>query len=224
MNAPVLPGPLADNPRLDRWVTFPAPGKVTVGTGRVELGQGVLTAMAQIAADELGVAMETHHHPLRRHRIHAERGLHRRQPIDPVRRRGHAAGLRRCAWPLHRTGGKSARLRGERTRHSRRRHPSQRRSDRSGLLDARRRCRSHRQGDRQRQAQGGRGFRQHRPKQRAARFAGQDFRRTRLHPRHGARRHGACARGAPAQSRRRNRSDRRTGDQARRQGAGRIGA
>ncbi|MGB7254324.1 MAG: molybdopterin cofactor-binding domain-containing protein, partial [Xanthobacteraceae bacterium] len=56
-NAPVLPGPLADNPRLDRWVTFPAPGKVTVGTGRVELGQGVLTAMAQIAADELGVAM-----------------------------------------------------------------------------------------------------------------------------------------------------------------------
>ncbi|MFY9694640.1 MAG: molybdopterin cofactor-binding domain-containing protein [Xanthobacteraceae bacterium] len=58
MNAPVLPGPLADNPRLDRWVTFPAPGKVIVGTGRVELGQGVLTAMAQIAADELGVAME----------------------------------------------------------------------------------------------------------------------------------------------------------------------
>jgi CO/xanthine dehydrogenase Mo-binding subunit len=58
MNAPVLPGPLADNPRLDRWVTFPAPGKVAVGTGRVELGQGVLTAMAQIAADELGVAME----------------------------------------------------------------------------------------------------------------------------------------------------------------------
>ena len=58
MNAPILPGPLADNPRLDRWVTFPAPGKVTVGTGRVELGQGVLTAMTQIAADELDVAME----------------------------------------------------------------------------------------------------------------------------------------------------------------------
>jgi CO/xanthine dehydrogenase Mo-binding subunit len=43
---------------LDRWVTFPTPGKVTIGTGRVELGQGVLTAMAQIAADELDVAME----------------------------------------------------------------------------------------------------------------------------------------------------------------------
>ena len=49
MNAP-LPGPLADNPILDRWVSFPSPGKVGIGTGRVELGQGVLTAMAQIAA------------------------------------------------------------------------------------------------------------------------------------------------------------------------------
>src|SRR5476649_2643537 len=57
MNAPVLPGPLNDNPILDRWVSFPAPGKVTINTGRVELGQGVLTAMAQIAADELDVAM-----------------------------------------------------------------------------------------------------------------------------------------------------------------------
>jgi CO/xanthine dehydrogenase Mo-binding subunit len=57
MNTP-LPGPLDANPELDRWVGFPAPGKVTVLTGRVELGQGVLTAMAQIAADELDVAME----------------------------------------------------------------------------------------------------------------------------------------------------------------------
>ena len=57
MNAPSLPGPLNDNPRLDLWVSFPAPGKVVVNTGRVELGQGVLTAMAQIAADELDVAV-----------------------------------------------------------------------------------------------------------------------------------------------------------------------
>ena len=57
MNA-ALPGPLNDNPHLDRWVAFPSPGKVTVLTGRVELGQGVLTAMAQIAADELDVAMD----------------------------------------------------------------------------------------------------------------------------------------------------------------------
>jgi len=56
MNAP-LPGPLNDNPRLDRWLAFPAPGKLMVLTGRVELGQGVLTAMAQIASDELDVAL-----------------------------------------------------------------------------------------------------------------------------------------------------------------------
>lgn len=57
MNAPMLPPMLNDNPALDRWVSFPAPGKVTVNTGRVELGQGVLTAMTQVAADELDVAM-----------------------------------------------------------------------------------------------------------------------------------------------------------------------
>jgi nicotinate dehydrogenase subunit B len=53
-----LSGVLADNPRLDRWLSFAAIGKVEVSTGRVELGQGVLTAMAQIAAEELDVALE----------------------------------------------------------------------------------------------------------------------------------------------------------------------
>src|SRR5712671_5117697 len=54
--SPTLPALLAANPRLDRWVGFPAPGRVAVSTGRVEIGQGVLTAMLQIAADELDVA------------------------------------------------------------------------------------------------------------------------------------------------------------------------
>jgi len=53
-----LPGVLADNPRLDRWLNFATPGKVEVATGRVELGQGLLTAMTQIAAEELDVAFE----------------------------------------------------------------------------------------------------------------------------------------------------------------------
>ena len=48
---PALPPLLAANPRLDRWVGFSAPGRVTVSTGRVEIGQGVLTAMLQIAAE-----------------------------------------------------------------------------------------------------------------------------------------------------------------------------
>ncbi|MBN8920768.1 MAG: molybdopterin-dependent oxidoreductase, partial [Rhizobiales bacterium] len=56
MNAPALPQTLKDNPRLDRWVRFEQPGKATVSTGKVEIGQGVLTAMLQIAAEELDVA------------------------------------------------------------------------------------------------------------------------------------------------------------------------
>jgi CO/xanthine dehydrogenase Mo-binding subunit len=55
---PGLPPLLVDNPRLDQWVGFPEPGRVRVSTGRVEIGQGVLTAMHQIAAEELDVAPE----------------------------------------------------------------------------------------------------------------------------------------------------------------------
>jgi nicotinate dehydrogenase subunit B len=55
---PTLPPLLAANPRLDQWVRFPSPGRVEVSTGRVEIGQGVLTAMLQIAAEELDVAPE----------------------------------------------------------------------------------------------------------------------------------------------------------------------
>src|SRR3981081_2987071 len=54
--SPTLSPLLAANPRLDRWVGFPSHGRVTVSTGRVEIGQGVLTAMLQIAAEELDVA------------------------------------------------------------------------------------------------------------------------------------------------------------------------
>lgn len=50
-----LPPTLADNPRLDRWIRFADQG-VIIATGKVELGQGVLTALAQIAAEELDVA------------------------------------------------------------------------------------------------------------------------------------------------------------------------
>ena len=58
MSGANLPQMLAANPRLDRWVGFPERGKVRVATGRVEIGQGVLTAMIQIAAEELDVSAE----------------------------------------------------------------------------------------------------------------------------------------------------------------------
>ena len=51
-----LPPTLAANPRLDRWVTINADGTVTVRTGKVEIGQGIVSAMAQVAAEELDVA------------------------------------------------------------------------------------------------------------------------------------------------------------------------
>ncbi len=51
-----LPPTLNANRRLDRWVAINADGTVSVRTGKVEIGQGIVSAMAQIAADELDVA------------------------------------------------------------------------------------------------------------------------------------------------------------------------
>ena len=48
-----LPPTLNANRRLDRWLNINADGTVTVRTGKVEIGQGIVSAMAQIAADEL---------------------------------------------------------------------------------------------------------------------------------------------------------------------------
>ncbi len=50
-----LPGSLRDTPRLDRWLALP-PGPVRLSVGKVELGQGIATAVTQIAAEELDVA------------------------------------------------------------------------------------------------------------------------------------------------------------------------
>lgn len=46
---------LKDNPRLDQWLRFQDDRTVRIATGKVELGQGILTALAQIAAEELDV-------------------------------------------------------------------------------------------------------------------------------------------------------------------------
>jgi nicotinate dehydrogenase subunit B len=53
-----LPPSLEANPRLDQWLAFVPDGCVRVSTGKVELGQGILTVLAQIAAEELDVAPE----------------------------------------------------------------------------------------------------------------------------------------------------------------------
>jgi CO/xanthine dehydrogenase Mo-binding subunit len=59
MNKPVDTHlPMADARRLTQRVHFERDGTVTIATGKVDLGQGISTALAQIAADELGVPLE----------------------------------------------------------------------------------------------------------------------------------------------------------------------
>ncbi len=53
---PILPGSLKDTPMLDAWIRVDAGGTITVFTGKVEFGQGVKTALIQLAAEELAVA------------------------------------------------------------------------------------------------------------------------------------------------------------------------
>ena len=50
-----LPGSLETNRRLDRWITINADGTVTVTPGKVEIGQGILTALVQMTAEELDI-------------------------------------------------------------------------------------------------------------------------------------------------------------------------
>src|SRR5499427_5566152 len=52
-----LPGSLQTNRMLDAWLRINADGTVTVFTGKVELGQGIVTALAQIAAEELDLPL-----------------------------------------------------------------------------------------------------------------------------------------------------------------------
>jgi nicotinate dehydrogenase subunit B len=53
-----LPGSLERNPMLDSWIGVAADGIVTIFTGKAELGQGIRTALAQVAADQLAVPFE----------------------------------------------------------------------------------------------------------------------------------------------------------------------
>jgi nicotinate dehydrogenase subunit B len=53
---PARPGSLKDAPLLDAWIRVAPDGHVTVFTGKAELGQGLTTALLQIAAEQLDVA------------------------------------------------------------------------------------------------------------------------------------------------------------------------
>jgi CO/xanthine dehydrogenase Mo-binding subunit len=53
-----LPASLLANPHFDRWIKFLPDETARIATGKVEIGQGVVTAIAQIAAEELGLPLE----------------------------------------------------------------------------------------------------------------------------------------------------------------------
>ena len=52
-----LPPHITTNPRLGSWVAV-ADGRVQVRVGKAELGQGIATALAQLAADALGLPLD----------------------------------------------------------------------------------------------------------------------------------------------------------------------
>jgi nicotinate dehydrogenase subunit B len=61
MTALDLPAPLAAQPDPALWLSFDEPQRVTARTGKVELGQGILTSLSQLLADALGVEVDQVH-------------------------------------------------------------------------------------------------------------------------------------------------------------------
>jgi len=53
-----LPGSLKQTPYLDAWIRIDTDGTITVFTGKAELGQGIKTALLQVAAEELSVRVD----------------------------------------------------------------------------------------------------------------------------------------------------------------------
>jgi CO/xanthine dehydrogenase Mo-binding subunit/aerobic-type carbon monoxide dehydrogenase small subunit (CoxS/CutS family) len=54
----VLPSALIENPHLDSWVRINQDKTITLFTGKVEYGQGIKTAVAQIGAEELDISLD----------------------------------------------------------------------------------------------------------------------------------------------------------------------
>jgi nicotinate dehydrogenase subunit B len=77
-----LPGSLDRSPMLDSWIRIAGDGSITVFTGKVELGQGIKTALIQLAADELGVEIDRVTLITADTAPHTERRLYRGQPLD----------------------------------------------------------------------------------------------------------------------------------------------
>ena len=122
---PAHPPPVAPSADpLDSWLVIGRDERVTVFTGKVELGTGVSTALRQIVAEELDVALRSHHVGAGRQRSHGRSGS--TVGSGSVKRGG--AQLRRAAaearWRCSRWRRRSSALRRVARRHRRRRSPS----------------------------------------------------------------------------------------------------
>ncbi|WP_299842533.1 molybdopterin cofactor-binding domain-containing protein [uncultured Paracoccus sp.] len=56
MKMRTLPLSLQANPLLGQWLSLDTPGRLTISPGKVELGQGIASALMQIAAEELDLS------------------------------------------------------------------------------------------------------------------------------------------------------------------------
>jgi CO/xanthine dehydrogenase Mo-binding subunit len=59
MSATTLPASLATTPSPAKWLRFDPDRTVHLSVGKVEIGQGIMTALAQIAAEELDIPLDT---------------------------------------------------------------------------------------------------------------------------------------------------------------------
>ena len=136
-DSPNLPASLTVNPRLDRWIKFEDDRTVRIASGKVEIGQGIITALAQIAAEELDVPLEriallsgsTEHGPDERYTS--------LQSIDHGLRRVDPARLRRGSRTAYGASRFTAQLCTERFGYNRRCVRQRRRNHRTRLLGRR---------------------------------------------------------------------------------------
>jgi len=95
---PALPVSLAANPQLSSWLKFSSTGQVAISPGKVEIGQGIVTALAQIAADELDVDLS---------RVQMIRASTAASPNEALRRAASPSSSRaaRCVMPARKFAG-----------------------------------------------------------------------------------------------------------------------
>ncbi len=133
------PQPARQRAALDLRCRVDPGGYIDVRSGKVEIGRDILTALAQIAAEELDVAVPAHPHGTRGYRRQSGRGRDFRQPVHPAFGIRPAARLRPGPRATVGQGGATAWRGGRYPDRDRRRHSSWR-ARLGDVLGAGRRC------------------------------------------------------------------------------------